>query len=114
MFANERGGVLLEVVVALVILVTAGVALVETASHAVRAAGRLAEVERTLVDQDRLLTAYSLLDRRDLERRVGWRIVGPYAVTVRRHGFELFGVAVGRPDAAPDLETVLYRPEPGQ
>ena len=111
MCRNERGAVLLEVLVAIVVLVTAGIALVETASHVVRASQRLAVSERRLVDEDRLLTAYALLDRRDLEQRQGWRVVGPYVVTLRREGFELFHVAVGRPDEAPDLETVLYRPE---
>ena len=111
MFRNERGAVLVEVLVAMVVLVTAGLGLVETAAHAIRAADRLAETERCLVDEDRLLTAYALLDRRDLEQRLGWRVVGPYVVTVRREGFELFHVAVGRPDEVPDLETVLYRPE---
>lgn len=112
MFRNERGAVLLEVLIAVVVLVTAGLAFIETAAHAVRAAERLTATEQRLLDEDRLLTAYALLDRRDLERRVGWHLVGPYVVTVRREGFELFHVAVGSPDAAPEFETVLYRRDP--
>jgi prepilin-type N-terminal cleavage/methylation domain-containing protein len=110
---SSRGFVLIEVLVALAILGFAGLALVEVASQSLVTLDRAREVEHRLADEDRLLAAHALLDRRDLGVRVGWRRVGPYDVRVDRLGFSLFRVSVGPADGAPDLITVVYRPAAG-
>jgi prepilin-type N-terminal cleavage/methylation domain-containing protein len=110
--SSRRGVALLEVLVALAILGIAGLALVEVASQSLVALDRAREVEQRVADEDRLLAAYALLNRRDLGARIGWRRVGPYDVRVDRLDFSLFRVAIGPADAGPDLVTVIYRPGP--
>ena len=110
---SRRGFALLEVLVALAVLSIAGLAFVELAGQSLRTLDRAREVERRVVDEDRLLAAYTLLNRRDLGARLGARRVGPYDVRVERLGFSLFRVAVGPAGAPADLVTVLYRPEWG-
>jgi prepilin-type N-terminal cleavage/methylation domain-containing protein len=107
----SKGFALLEVLVALAILGTAGLAVVELAAQGTRAVTHALEVERRVADEDRLLRAYSLLNRRDLGQRVGLARVGPYAVRVERLDFALFRIALGAADGPVDLETILYRPE---
>jgi prepilin-type N-terminal cleavage/methylation domain-containing protein len=111
--SSRRGFALLEVLVALAILGTAGLALVEVASQGLVTLDRARATEQRVADEDRLLAAYALLDRRDLGARVGWRRVGPYDVRVVRMDFSLFRVSIGPADAGPELVTVIYRPEPG-
>jgi type II secretory pathway component PulJ len=109
----ERGFALLEAVAALVILGVAGIALVEQVAAGTRAEAVAATRERELADEERLLTAYTLLARGDLDRRLGRRDVGPYAVEVQRPEPVLYRIALSRL-AAPDVEdlvTVVYRPE---
>ena len=110
---GERGAALVEVLVALSVLSIAGLAFAELAQAALAGAARAREAEERLLDQDRLLAAYALLDRRDLERRQGTRPVGPYILTIERLDLDLFRVGVGFTGEAPELETVLYRPDQG-
>lgn len=107
----ERGFAVLEVVAALAILALSGVALVELASGGTRALTAAGERERELADQDRLLTAYALLDRNDLDLRLGGRDVGDYRVVVERPEPALYRVAISRRASADveDLVTVLHR-----
>jgi hypothetical protein len=110
----ERGVVLLEVLAAALILTVAGLSLTELAAAGVRAAARAGERERVAMDEDRLMTAYSLLLGGDLDLRLGDRDVGPYRVRVERPEPALYRVAISEqrsPDVQ-DLVTVLYRPEP--
>jgi prepilin-type N-terminal cleavage/methylation domain-containing protein len=107
----NRGFALLEVLVALVILGLAGLAFVELASQGTRAVARAVDLERRVADEDRLLTAYVLLSRRDLGRRVGLARVGPYGVQVERLDFDLFRISLASVGGAVDLSTVVYRPE---
>lgn len=107
---STRGFTLLEAMVAMLVLSVAGVALVEAASQALRAEVRTAREEQEVADLDRLLTAYSLLGHRDLERHIGTEMVGPYRVRVERTAIGLYSVGVGSDAQATDLVTVLYRP----
>lgn len=107
---GRRGVALLEVLVALVVLGFAGLALVEVAAQGLRALGHAQAVERRVADEDRLLAAYTLLDRRDLGQRAGLHRVGPYDVRVDRLDFTLFRIAVGPAGEPADLATVVYRP----
>jgi len=97
--------------VALTVLSIAGLAFVELTAQAVRAMTHARAVEERLADEDRLLAAYTLLDRRDLEQRIGTHPVGTYLVRVERTDRGLFRIAIGDPGAVPDLTTALYRPE---
>lgn len=111
MSAAERGGALLEVLVAVVILSGAGLGLVELVTMHSRATATAAARERELRDQERLLAAHTLLAANELDLRLGSRDLGPYVVTVQRPESGLYRIAVAR-GAAPhveDIVTVVYR-----
>jgi type II secretory pathway component PulJ len=101
---------LLEVLVALAVLGLAGLAVVEVAAQSLRVLQHAQAVERRVADEDRLLAAYTLLDRRELGQRAGLHRVGPYDVRVERLDFTLFRVAIGPAGEPADLTTVVYRP----
>lgn len=106
-----RGMALLEVIVALTIFSVAALGAVEQLAQLAEAQRQSALREERLTDADRLLTAVSLLTRRDLDLRLGRREVGPWIVEVQRPRPDLYRIEVGS-GAQPDLTTLLYRPEP--
>jgi hypothetical protein len=111
---SERGVVLLEVIVALAILATTGLAMMALVQEAMATQQRVRDRERELAAADRILVAYSMLSRTDLDIRLGRRDVGEFTVTVQRPEPELYRAAVA-PVSAPDhalLVTVLYRAQP--
>ncbi len=108
---TERGAVLLEVMAALTIFALAAASALSFLSQLADSTTRAQTTERRLADEDRLLTAYSLLSRTDLDRRLGSRAIGPYVVEVQRPRVDLYRVTIGDSVAA-DLATLLYRPEP--
>ena len=112
---RERGVVLVEVLAATLILATAGLGLAELVGSGLRAVQTAAARERELADEERLLAAYALLTRADLERRVGLARVGPYEVSVERPEGTLYRIALSRGETrgVEDLVTVVYRPEDG-
>ena len=103
---GERGMALLEVLAAVVILGVAGLALVELTAAGMRATSAAQERERTLADAERLLAAYTLLTRSELDQRLGDRAVGVYVVNVQRPEPELYRIALGK------LVTVVHRSVP--
>lgn len=107
----ERGVALLEVLAAVVILSVAGLALVQLVAGATGAVAVSRDRERELADEERLLTAWSLLKREELDQRIGDRVVGPYVMRVQRSERSLYRLAVGRSAASgvEDLVTVVYR-----
>jgi len=108
---RERGVALLEVLAAVAILGVAGLALVELVAGGTRAVGVARDRERELTDEERLLTAWSLLKRDELDQRIGERTVGPYVMRVQRPERGLYRLAVER-SVAPGVEelvTVVYR-----
>ena len=110
---NDRGVVLLEVMVAIVILATAGIALTETVGAGLRAERDAREREGRLGNEERLLTALTLLNRRELDQRIGRRRIGEFIVDVQRPERTLYRVALIQ-DQSPqveDLVTVVYRAE---
>lgn len=113
---TERGVALLEILAAVTILTVAGLSLVEVASASLRAVATAAQREREQRDEDRLLTAYSLLAREDLDLRLGERAAGPYVVRLARPEPMLYRLAIGRvtSSSVEDLVTVLFRPEPSR
>ena len=107
----ERGAALLEAIVALAVLATAGTALVAALGAALRSEAELARRETTLAAADRVLTAMTLLTRNDLDQRLGSHPVGEFIVSVQRPRPELYRIAVAEA-AAPEVETlvtVVYR-----
>lgn len=116
MRAGERGVALLEVLVALTIFATAALGLVSLLAQSAEHERRAEDAERVLADEERLMTALSLLLRSDLDLRLGSRTAGPYVVEVQRPAAALYRVSIARADApaAPDLVTLAYRPEPAR
>ncbi|MGH7537681.1 MAG: type IV pilus modification PilV family protein [Gemmatimonadales bacterium] len=111
---RERGVALLEVLVAVAILGVAGIGLLELVGAGTRAVAEARVRERELADEERLLAAYTLLARGDLDRRLGRRMVGPYIADVQRPERTLYRIALIRTETADveDLVTVVYRPDP--
>jgi type II secretory pathway component PulJ len=111
--SDKRGVALLEVLAAILILAAAGLGLVALVSAGTRAVTTARARERELADEERLLAAYTLLTRSDLDRRIGRREVGPYLADVQRPEQTLYRIALLRHEApeVEDLVTVVYRPE---
>lgn len=111
---NDRGVVLLEVLVAVVVLTIAGLSLVETVGAGLRAEREAREREGTLASEERLLAASTMLNRTELAQRIGRREIGEFIIDVRRPEQTLYRIAVLRGDApqVEDLVTVVYRKEP--
>jgi type II secretory pathway pseudopilin PulG len=106
---GEAGAVLLEVLASLTIFAFAAVS-------AVGLLGQLSDTERRgqmnetdVADQNRLLTAYSLLTRADLDLRLGQRLAGHYVIEVQRPEPAIYRVSIGDSTGA-ELVTLLYRP----
>lgn len=107
----DRGAILLEVMVALAILASAGISLVALTSNALRSELAMRRREETLLAADRVLAATTLLTRNDLERRIGKHRVGEFVVDVQRPERTLFRIAIAEADAEVEsLVTVVYRP----
>jgi len=110
---NDHGVVLLEVMVAVVILATAGIALTETVGAGLRAERDAREREGRLANEERLLTALTLLNRRELDQRIGRRRIGDFIVDVQRPERTLYRIALIQEQSpqVEDLVTVVYRRE---
>jgi len=108
---RERGVALLEVLAAVVILGVAGLALVELVAGGTRAVAMTRQREQELADAERLLTAWSLLKREELDQRIGDHAVGPYVVRIQRPERGLYRLAVERSvvPGVEELMTVVYR-----
>ncbi|MGH7527117.1 MAG: hypothetical protein ACREMX_10475 [Gemmatimonadales bacterium] len=113
MVRGERGAVLLEVLVALTLLVVGGASVVSLLGASLRSEAALAERELTLREADRTLTALTLLNKTDLDRRLGRHQVGASVAEVRRPEPALYRIALREADtaAAEMLVTVVYRPD---
>ena len=108
---DERGAALLEVLVALVLITTSGLATIGALDAALRDAIALEAIEAQQQHANALLQDYSLLSRGDLDQRIGEQHVGPLFVRVTRPQRALYRVAVGEL-THPDREllaTVLLR-----
>lgn len=109
----DRGVALLEVLVALVILATAGVAMIELVGAGLRAEGDARRRERVLATEERLLAASTLLRREELDQRIGRREVGEFIVDIQRPERSLYRIALLQRESpqVEDLVTVVYRRE---
>jgi hypothetical protein len=111
---NSRGVALLEVLIALAILGTVGLALVSLESAALAAERDARALERTLAAEERVLAALTLLKRGEFDRRLGRHALGEFLVYIERPEQTLYRIAVGPADApqVEDLVTVVYRAAP--
>lgn len=91
---DERGAVLLEVLLALVILATSGTALVVMVSDGLAGVRWAQEREQRYSEADALLTQLALRDRRGLDIRLGRRAAGAFLTEVQRPRPELYRLAV--------------------
>lgn len=110
---ERRGVVLLEVLIALAILGTAGAALLGALQQAMAAQVAARTEEEQMDEADRVLAAMTLLSGADLDRRIGPRPLGEFVVSVERPETRLYRIAVSI-RAAPSRElivTVVHRQE---
>ena len=109
---GERGIALLEAMVALAILASAGGFLAALVGAGLRSEHELGRREETLSAAARVLAATTLLTRTELDQRIGRRPVGEFVIDIQRPEPALYRLALSE-RAAPDLEllvTVVYRP----
>jgi hypothetical protein len=97
----------------LVILATAGIGLVELVGAGLRGERDARAREATLATEERLLAALTLLNRHELDQRIGRRQIGEFAVDVQRPEKTLYRIAVLQVQSpqVEDLVTVVYRRE---
>lgn len=111
MRSTRAGVALLEVLVAITILGTAGVLQIGILQAHVNRGYQLRRRERELVTADRVMTALTLLTRVDLDRRLGSRQIGEFTAEVQRPAENLYRISL-RSIRAPNREmlvTVVYR-----
>lgn len=111
---DNRGMTLLEILVALAVVATAGVSLVAALGATARAQRSAELAERTTAEASRVLAAVSLLSRADLDRRLGLRAIGRFEVGVQRPEPALYRIAIAEREtpAVELLVTVVHRPVP--
>jgi|SRR5664279_258110 len=110
--AERRGAVLLEAMVALAILASAGVTVVSLAAESARAVERARVAERELRAANAFMSAVSLWTREDLDRHLGDRRQGRWIMRVDRPRPNLYTAALAdSATRAPLLRTSLFRPE---
>jgi len=96
-----------------VILATAGIGLVELVGSGLRAERDARLRESTLATEERLLAALTLLNRQELDQRIGRRQIGEFIVDVQRPEPMLYRIALLQKQSpqVEDLVTVVYRAE---
>jgi type II secretory pathway pseudopilin PulG len=109
---RDAGASLLEVIVALTILVTAGTAALAMASQVLHAVERARLVEAEFRAANAFFEAVALWTRDDLDRRLGERRQGAWRLRIDRPTPTLY-VAVLRDSLGYELlRTSFHRPEP--
>ncbi len=108
---RDRGIALLEVLIAIGILGTAGLAVIGMLRQASVAEAASRMEERTVQSAGRVLSALTLLGRAELDQRIGLHPLGEFAVEIQRPEAALYRVAVSRLDRPERtlLVTVVYR-----
>jgi len=111
MASSVRGGALLEAVVGLAILSVAGAAVIGLVAGGLASESRAAVRERMLEEAERLLAGTVLLDRGDLDRRLGAQVIGAFAVVVTRPEPTLYRLSIAAAEHPESelLTTIVYR-----
>lgn len=113
---SDRGVLLLEVIVALILVGTTGLGMVAVLREAEGLDRRWRQHEEQLALAADLLTSLVLLDRRNLDRRIGRQEYGQLVASVQRPEPALYRLSVA-PANSPDREllvTVVFRPRRGE
>lgn len=103
---DESGVALLEVLLALVILATAGAGLVTLVADALHAVDQAQAREGRYAGAVKVMTQLALRDARGLDIRLGRRHEGAYVTEVQRPRPELYRLAVSD-SLAPDDELLV-------
>lgn len=110
---HDRGAALLEVLVALAILGTAGASLATGVREALAATERARRADAELREASALLDAVALWPREDLDRRLGERAQGAWRLTILRPAPAVYFVTLADSGGGREvLRTAIYRPEP--
>lgn len=109
--AVRAGVVLLEVLVALVLIATAGTAVIALVLQTENTVQRARAAERRATRAHAFLQAVALWSAAELDLRLGTRPQGPYRLHVLRpvSGVYVIALADSLAPTVPLLETVLYR-----
>ena len=110
---GERGIVLLEVLVALVILATAGASLVALVSDAIHVVDGARARELEYRGAEGVMSRLALRDRKGLDIRLGRRFEGRFVTDVQRPLPGLYRLAVSDSLVPSEalLVTIVHRPE---
>ena len=95
---SRSGFALLEAIIALAILGTAGLSLVALIRSGLEGERRTRGEEKLMASASRVLTAMALLTREDLDRRLGTHAVGEFSVEVQRPEQALYRLAIAAAD----------------
>jgi Tfp pilus assembly protein PilV len=108
---SKRGIALLEVLAAVAIAGIVAVSTMGQFASALRAMRQAAAEESQQARAQRVMTDMTLLRRDELDRWVGYRAVGPFAVGVSRPERDLYRIAIHRGASSGSLMlvTVVYR-----
>jgi len=108
----RRGVVLLEAIVALVILATAGATIVTMTAEAAHAVHQVRDAEHEMRAANAFFSAVSLWSREDLDRHLGNRVQGKWMMRVDRPVPTLYVATLSDTATRRELlRTSLYRPE---
>ena len=107
------GAALLEVMVALTILATAGLAAISLTREAIKAVEHARSADRELAKASAFLEAVALWPREDLDRRLGERAQGSWWLRIDRPHPMIYELVLSDATRSREiLRTALYRPEP--
>jgi type II secretory pathway pseudopilin PulG len=110
---KRQGAVLLEALVALVIMASAGAAIAALAVECSQAVQRTRSTEAELRRADAFFALVALWPREDLDRHLGEHQQGPWRLRVERPSATIYAITLTDSlGARPLLRTALYRPEP--
>jgi Tfp pilus assembly protein PilV len=110
---GRRGSALIEVLVAVVLLTTAGTALVTLLGQTSRSMRTTLESDRLTTRASEELDRFALLDRRALASLAGRSHARGWTVDVESPGQGLFAITIAESDTTGVLlRTTLYRPSP--
>jgi type II secretory pathway pseudopilin PulG len=109
---SPQGVALLEVLVALTLLASAGVAAVALASESGAAIARARARDESVREASAFFDAVALWTRGDLDRRLGERPQGPWRLRIDRPTATLYVLVLSDSGSGAEvLRTALYRPE---
>lgn len=116
MIPQRQGFALLEVLVGIALLGSAGLGVVLALRQASVAEAVAAEQERYLAAADRVLAAMTLLQAGELDQRIGAQRIGEFVVRVARPEAALYRIAVADSGVRDHelLTTVVFRARPAE